>query len=443
VTRIQRLADRIGAPPILLCCWISIVTMTLLSIAYTAVMTYVFHLPAPYGLPIFYPDDRWFDFTIYHDRFQLFGTAAFWQLADYPFTYPAPLALLYAALYTVPHALRFYLVGCAAVVTALVLMFRRTLVGYGVSNSAAIVFVLTLTVASYPLRMLFESANTEGICALITAFGAYFVLRDRVPRDVWLGASLIALAGSMKIFPLILLALLLSKRRYFVFASSLVFTALLTVASLAIVGPSVTQAQLHIDDGIRYVKDTFILSVNPEAATFNHSLFVPLKFLVVAAHRRSGLFVIHTRADFMLRRASEHALLDTTFSIYLLVAAAFGFIAYFVWIRRIPLLNQLLALTVCSLILPPLSADYTLLHLFFPFALLCLYAVEQWRRGTHVAGLSASFFCFPAIFSYQTYFTWHIRFSCEVRTLAMLILLLVVLRYPFAWRSIDDASTPS
>jgi hypothetical protein len=434
VTRIDRWSVKLKIPPALLTFWLCIVAMTLLSIAYTLIATYVLRLDYPYGLPLF-ADDRWFDFTIYHDRFQHFRTASFWDAYEYPFTYPAPLAVLYALLYLIPHALRYYLVAYAAATVAAMLMLRRGLVERGVANSIAIVFTLTFFVTNYPLRTLFESANTEGIAAILAACGVYAVLRERC----WLGAALIAVAGTLKIFPFILLALLLSKRRYREFAWGVLVAAAVTLASLVAVGPSIAEAQEHIDAGIRYVKYTFIFSVNPAAVTFNHSLFTLVKFAVVGLARHLHPTVIHNHADIVARAARERALLDVTFTVYVAAAALFGVAVYFTWIRRLPLLNQVLALTVCALVLPPLSADYTLLHLLFPFALLCQYAVERWRAGVAVRGLTACFVCFAPIFAFQTYITWRYRFSCEVRTLAMLVLLMLAMRYRLAWKAIDPA----
>ena len=433
MSRIEYWSSKLKIPPAMLVFWVCVMAMTLLSVAYTFVATYVLRLDYPYGLPLFFADDRWFDFTVYHDRFQHFRTAAFWDAYEYPFTYPAPLAVVYALLYRIPHALRYYLVAYAAATASAMLMLRRGLVERGVANSAAILFTLTLVLTNYPLRTLFESANTEGIAAMLVAFGVYAVLRERC----WLGAALIALAGTLKIFPFILLALLLSKRRYREFAWGLCVAAVVTVASLAYVGPSIADAQEHISAGIRYVKYTFIFSVNPAAVTFNHSLFTLVKFAVVGVERHLYPMVIRDHADFVVRAAHERALLDVTFTLYVIVAALFGLVIYFVWIRRLPLLNQVLALTVCSLVLPPLSADYTLLHLLFPFALLCLYAAEQWRAGMRVPGLTACFVCFAPIFAFQTYITWRYRFSCEFRTLAMTALLTLVMHYRFPWKAID------
>jgi hypothetical protein len=90
-------------------------------------------------------------------------------------------------------------------------------------------------------------------------------------------------------------------------------------------------------------------------------------------------------------------------------------------------------------VLPPLSADYTLLHLLFPFALLCLYAADMWRAGVNVPGLTMCLLCFAPIFSFQTYITWRYRYSCELRTLALVALLVIVMRFRFPWLELDEA----
>ena len=423
-------------PPAMRAFWLCIAAMTLLSSVYTLAMTYIVKLPYPYGPPLFFADDRWFDFAIYHDRFQHFRTASFWDKYEYPFTYPASLAVLYGLLYKIPHTLRFYLLTYAAVACACALVFMRRLRERGLAPGLALAFATSVLLVNYPLRTLFESGNTEGVVAIIAGAGLCFVLRDRC----WLGATLIAIAGTMKIFPFVLLALLLSKRRYREFAWGLIVAAGVTLASLAIVGPSIAEAQRQIDAGIHYVKYTFVFATRPAAVTFNHSLFTLVKFGIVALHRQLYPFAIHTHADYLARAASERSLLDTTFNLYVAAVVLFGVIGYFGWMRRMPLLNQVLWLTGCGLLLPPLSADYTLLHLLLPFALLCFYALDKWRTGTHIPGLTACFLCFAPIFSFQTYLTYRYRFSCEFRTLGLIALLFVAMRYRFAETTAESRS---
>ena len=416
-------------PPALLRFIVLVCVMTGASFAYTWTMTRALGLQYPYGAPVFFHDDRWYDFTVYHDRFMAFRTPAFWQPFSYPFTYPATTGVLYGLLYRVPHVLRYYLLAYVLLACAGAVLLGCVLVRRGLGTGAAALFVGAALLTSWPLRVLLETANTEGVVALIAGLGVWALLRGRW----WLGAALIGVAGSMKLFPLVLLGLLLSARRYREFAWGLLTAAAVTLASLAVLGPTVGEAQRHINEGIVYVKYVFVFAKVPMAADLNHSLFTPLKFLLLEAQR-----ALHpadgTSAGVLERAARERLLLERTFTVYMVLAASLGTIAFFGWMRRLPWLNQLLALTVCSVLLPPLSVDYTLVHLLLPFALLSMLALERWRTGDRVPGLAACFTWFAVLFAYQNYMVLRYRLGAEVRTLALLCILWIVMRCRFPWQ---------
>jgi len=64
---------------------------------------------------------------------------------------------------------------------------------------------------------------------------------------------------------------------------------------------------------------------------------------------------------------------------YMAVARRSRFNLYFWRIRTLPRTNQILALTVASIMLPPVSGDYTLIHLYIPWGalVLCYNLVEK------------------------------------------------------------------
>ena len=96
-----------------------------------------------------------------------------------------------------------------------------------------------------------------------------------------------------------------------------------------------------------------------------------------------------------------------------------------------PLLNQVIALTVCAVLLPPFSLDYTLVELLVPLGLLCVFAMEAWRRARQPRGVGFCLACFALIFTTGAYFELKYRFAAQVRTLALLALLAAVCRYRF------------
>jgi len=395
----------------------SIAAMGLLSLVYTIVMTHVSRTPHPYGVTLFWGDFVGSDFTTFAERSHHFGTPSYWDEFNYPFTYPAPLGVVFALLFRLPNPLAIYLALCVAGLISWAVWLARGLASSGVRSTHAAAFVVVILAASWPVVALLNTANIEGLLALFLAAGVYAVLCDRF----WLGATLIGLAASMKLFPFILLALLLSRRRRMEFAWGLAVAALATLASLAALGPTILGAQRHIADGLRFVNEAFILSTQRDALNYSHSLFSVLKFAIV---------LVAT----LLGSQANHALLATSLRLYMVASAIAGITLYFAVIRKLPILNQVLALTICAVLLPPLSADYTLLELLLPFGLLCLYAVETQR-----ADLAPCFGCFAVLFAWETFLTLHYAFDRPVRTVALTVLLILVLRTPFPWLRLDRA----
>src|ERR1700723_2311883 len=87
---------------------------------------------------------------------------------------------------------------------------------------------------------------------------------------------LIGLAGAMKLFPLALLGLLLAARRYRAFALGFAVAVLVNVASLAIVGPTVGDAQRGVNAGLTVLLDGQRIADTP--VLVNHSLWALLKW---------------------------------------------------------------------------------------------------------------------------------------------------------------------
>jgi hypothetical protein len=399
----------------------ALLALGMLSLVYTAVMTHRLHSPHPYGVTLFWHGFVGSDFTTFAERSRHFGTSSYWDEFNYPFTYPAPLGVVFAIFFRLPHPLAIYLAICVAGLALWGCWLARMLAARGVSQLRAIGFAAILLAASWPVVLLLNTANIEGFVAILLAAGVLAVLRERF----WLGATLIGLAASMKLFPFILLALLISRRRWLDFAWGLAVAAMATLAGLKLLGPTILTAQHHVDAGLGFVQRAFILSTTRDALNYSHSLWSPLKFALTLAGRQTG----HASAVPALLRAALRG--------YMAAASIGGITLYFAWIRRLPILNQVLALTVCAVLLPPLSADYTLLELLLPFALLCAYTAENCHPGESPRGLSAAFACFAVLFGWETFLTLRYSFDRPARTIALTILLGIVLRFPFAWPTLD------
>ena len=417
--RIERWSQRLKMPPVLVRYWAWTVGLTLLSLVYTEIMIHGLHSSRTLGPLVLWNDDRWWDFLVFQERFSHFRTPAFWDAFDYPFTYPAAMGVVFAAMYRVPHALRIYLLICVTALVVWAWVVARGMELHAAASEKAwgtrFVFALTIVATAWPVWLLLGSANTEGLVALLLAGGVWAVLRGK-----WLvAAALIGVGGALKIFPLVMLALLLGKRRYKEFAGGLAIAAAVTLASLAVLGPSVAEAQRHIWAGLDFVKQTYALDVRPQSLDENHSFFTVVKFITVGFAK-----VLHHH---------DKEPLEASFDVYVVVAGALGIVLWWWRIRWLPMLNQVLALTVCAVLLPPYSVDYTLVQLLLPCGLLCVYAV----RNDEAKGLDVCFACFALIFTVGTFFTAGYRFGSQVRMAALVVLLVAALRNPFWWDELE------
>jgi len=85
---------------------------------------------------------------------------------------------------------------------------------------------------------------------------------------------------------------------------------------------------------------------------------------------------------------------------YTAVVGVLSLFLYVTRMRHLPFINRLLCLTVACLLLPPTSYDYRLIHLYTPWALLVLFAVDTYRSGDlAVPGLKQVFVCFIVLMS--------------------------------------------
>jgi len=419
--------DARALPPLLRRYWLAMAVLTGLSILYTATMAMAYHLKFPYGIGMLYDDSLWGDLLVFRPGFDRFGTPQFWSSFEYPFTYPAPVAVVLGLLFRFAHPVRIYLAIEAAAIAAAAWWFVRQLTARCISPATAWAFTLSCLAMTWPLLFLIDTANAEGFVIIVLALGVLAVLRQRW----WLGAILIGIAGSMKLFPLILLGLLLAKRRYKEFAAGLAVAAVVTFASLWVLGPTIAEAQRQIDVGFALIQTLYLYTMKPDAAALDHSLWVAVRYAAVYADR-----TLHP-VELASRTAS---ILAISLRTYLVVAAVAGITLFFTKIRRLPTLNIVLALTVCAVLLPPLSLEYTLVHLLLPFALLCAYATDMGQSGVAVKGLGACFGCFAAIFNIETFLSNRFTFAAEARTLALVVLLVLILRHPFAWTALDHTS---
>jgi hypothetical protein len=113
------------------------------------------------------------------------------------------------------------------------------------------------------------------------------------------------------------------------------------------------------------------------------------------------------------------------------VCAVVGVILYFLRIRTLPRANQILALTVASILLPPVSGDYTLVHRYIPWGVLVLVSISL-NDARKVKGLVLSFVCMAFLMAPESFAVINgIRIAGQLKAIVLLILFVVSLTCPF------------
>lgn len=370
---------------------------------------YVLHLGHPYNYPIFYRHDNFGDFNIYNMKFWYIHRPAFFTTGR-AFMYPAPIAVLYEVFYRFhAHALHVFLGFMLTSFLVSGVLLGLALSRRGLPAIKAAGFVGATLFLGYPLWYVYKQANTEVGTWILIALGVWAFCKGRG----YPAAACFGIAGSMKVFPFVYLGLFLAKQKYREIAVAGIVAAVTTLVSLWVVGPHILQSWRGIQSGLGEYRTMFMLQFRPAEISSDHSLF--------AVYKR---FTPH----FPPPEVMGHIL-----TFYLAVAALTGLTLYFVRIRHLPIINQVLCLCVAAILLPPVSYDYTLMNLYIPWAMLVLFAQDQDRAKRSVPGLMAAFICLAFLVSPETEFIYRGGgFAGQIKAGALVLLMYIALKYPFA-----------
>ena len=365
----------------------------------------------PYTWPVLW-FNHWRDFWCWIPRFSHLHTLRFFSpkaSLDQPFTYPPAMALLFEGFYVCPHPIRCFLIVTTAAIGIFAWGFYLAMRRTGLAWAPAAAFLLMACLMSYPFWFEFDLANMEIWVWIFVASGVWAFLRDKP----YLAAVLFAVAGSAKLFPFVFFALFLTRRKYGPILLGGAVAAVLSVGGLWMMYPNLRIAINGVKAGMGFFRSDYLLRMRYETG-FDHSIFGFMKR--VAAEGFGATIPDLTRMN----------------SIYLPVIACIGVFLYFRYIRRLPINNQVLALTIASILFCPTSHDYTLMHLYVPWALLVLLAIRA--RGTaSIPGLKVAFICMAIAMSAETEIIRRgIPLGGQIKCLALVVLFVIALRFPFS-----------
>lgn len=373
----------------------------------------------PYNYPAVPQRVIFGDFRFYLGKFAFFHSRQFF--AEGPvLTYPAPSVVAFKLLLLPqPTSGRSAVARFAAVLLlvswALLLLWYRALRARGLSARAAGSFLAATYLLSFAFWFEFHQANIEfAVWAVVTA-GLCLFWRER-----WRSAAVcFGIAAAMKLFPVIFLGLFVSRRQYREIGWALLTAAFVTVGSLWLVCPDLAYSWQQTSAAVSTLRSLYMLQLPPVESGFDHTLFVLLKRL--------------------LPTLPSPAQLGRLLNLYLVVVGAGGCLVFFVRIRKLPVINQILCLSTAAVLFPPVSYDYTLIHLYAPLALLTLVAIEDGVRPR--AGLTLAFALLAFTLSAQSEFILHgLRVAGQLKAVALAGLFVVGLRYPFG--TVNEQRSP-
>jgi hypothetical protein len=388
------------------------VGLTLLSYVYTIICRHM-NLGLPYSFPYFYgPGIMFSDFLIFADRFRHWGTPFFFdhEKLGY-FMYPAPLAHVFRFFLSLPHMQTCYLLALLTTAASLALAFIQVLRKQGLATTQSTLFVATTAFLSYPLIFDFLRGNIEFLVWLVSTVGVWCFITGRTN----ISAVSIGLAASLKPYPFIFLGLFLPRRKYGGFLLGLCTLVVVTLLSLYYIGPTFAAAsRWNTDQMAAFSKYNVGLTAG---VGYDHSFFGLLKVITLRWHPNY----------FAWARP------------YTITVALLSVALYFLRMWRLPLSNQILALSVLSVTLAPVSYDYTLLNLYPAFAMLAVLALQAQRRGGRVPHITAYMVLFAIVLTPQSYIIFHaIRYGAQLRTICLIVMLILALTTPMPEPELSD-----
>ncbi len=411
---VDRKGERDSIPKLAVVGCATTVSLWVICLSLMGYWRHVLRLPYPYNFP-FFPVNHFYDLWCFNLRFQHLHSRAFFSPdLGLPFQYPGSAALIYAALTLSGHPYWYFPAVTLSLILLLGFVLGKHMIASGLTRNDTVALLLASFIFSYPFWYEYVQSNIEVVIFAVIAGGIFAFLSGKT----YLAAALFGFAASAKIFPFVFFALLVSRRRWREVGVGLAIGAAAEVAGLWMLCPDIAYAHRGVSAGLTANRADIVLYFDRLAIGFDHSLFGMMKRLLFHSYgSHYPLFLLYS---------------------YLAGVALLGITLWIVRIRKLPLLNQIVCLTICAILLPPTSYEYTLMHMYVPWGLLVLYIANHRTKGGAVArGLMSMFVCFGVLFGPCTELIVHgVNAGGQLKCLVLVTMLIVALRYP--WYGIED-----
>lgn len=208
--------------------------------------------------------------------------------------------------------------------------------------------IFILTFLTYPFLFSFERGNVEFLVFFSLAFFLFFYER----KNYTISAIFLASAIAMKIYPAVFIVLFFADKHYREGFLCGTVVVLMTAISLLLFKGHFFQEILILLKNLAWFRDDYIRSTlnMPRNSSF-------YAFINVIAHRFQLAPSIFS--DLVnLKFVNQYTIWSTIF---------FMGIAGYLFLVKIDFWKKIMLLTSCMILLPHISYDYKLLHLYLPF----------------------------------------------------------------------------
>lgn len=268
-----------------------------------------------------------------------------------------------------------------------------------------------LTVMTYPVLFSFERGNAElMLFTLLVIFLFFYMKKHYIKSGLFLAAAI-----GMKIYPAVFLILFLADKKYKPFTICLLLTFLLTCIALFIYKGTISHQLQVLVDNLNFFKVNFI---DTRLAIASNSSY----FSVLETIHRIKQHIPSTTAQPQSLTALRN---------YALFACLFfsGIVLYILYIEKI-LWKKIALLTASMILLPYISFDHKLLHVYLPFFIF----VNTLANIDTKSYLSKSDILYTVIFAlllipknyYSIYWVESIGSMLNTALLTLLVILIIV-----------------
>lgn len=372
-----------------------------LALCTEAVCRFFLHWGLPFNTPLFGGlEDRCPDFTQWSDDvFHRFHHLGFFYPVEgwHKYSYPAAAALVYEPFQIFGRfALAMFLMTAVATFLLLAALVGFALCRAGVSRRLVAFGAIVAVCLAFPLWFDLQRGNIEVLIWAITAVGIWAVFTDKP----YLAAFTFALAGSMKIYPFAFFLLLVRQRHFKAISAGLLFTVFLNLFALWAIYPNIAVSFHQSVVSMQRFQGDYVQAKGNVG--FDHSLFGLFKRTVqlkpLGLSKAAGLY---TKVGF----------------------AAFALLCL-VWLRKLPMVNLVVALCVATILIPPVSYEYTLLQMYTVLAVLLLTTGTSRLRRWAVPILAL-------LLSPMTEFILHhVTVEGQIKAVLLVLLLGIIHKFP-------------